>query len=120
MRKLLYLAIAAAAISGLASSTAFAEETVKVTLKDGDLGFKELTVKGETRFDIENAGTREHAFEIEGEIGGEEFEVASRVLKPGGRSVFIAKLPPGTYDAYCPVDDHREKGMAGKITWASE
>ena len=42
----------------------------------------------------------------------------TRVLKPGQNTVFIVKLPPGTYDAYCPVDDHREKGMAAKLTSA--
>jgi uncharacterized cupredoxin-like copper-binding protein len=102
----------------LLGSAAYSQEVVKVTMKDGDLGFKEMTVKGETRFNIENAGTNDHAFEIEGEIGGQEFEVASRVLKPGQSSVVIVKLPPGTYDAYCPVDDHREKGMAAKLTFA--
>ena len=101
-------------------SAAVAQETVKVSMKDGDLGFKEMTIKGETRFNIENAGTRDHAFEIEGEIGGQEFEISSRVLKPGQNTVFIVKLPPGTYDAYCPVDDHREKGMAAKLTSAGD
>ena len=100
----------------LTGSAAYAQDAVKVSLKDGDLGFKDLTIKGETRFDIENAGKHDHALEIEGDIGGKEFSVASRVLKPGQRSVFIVKLPEGTYDAYCPVDEHREKGMAGKIT----
>jgi uncharacterized cupredoxin-like copper-binding protein len=124
MHKMSYL-VAMAAVGALALSTgsgslAFAQETVKVTLKDGDLGFKEITVKGETRFNIENAGERDHALEIEGEIGGKEFEISSRVLKPGQSSVFIAKLPAGTYEAYCPVSDHRERGMDGKITWASE
>ena len=45
---------------GFLSFPAFAQDqpkVVKVTLKDGDLGFKELTVKGETRFEIENTGT---------------------------------------------------------------
>ena len=94
-------------------------KTVQVSLKDGDLGFKELKVEGgEARFEIENAGTTEHAFEIEGEIGGQEFEVASTVLKPGERATIIVGLPAGTYEAYCPVDDHREKGMAGEVTFA--
>ena len=94
-------------------------KAVQVTLKDGDLGFKEMAVEGgEARFEIENAGTTEHAFEIEGEIGGKEFEVASPVLKPGEKAAIIVGLPAGTYEAYCPVDDHRKKGMAGKVTFA--
>jgi uncharacterized cupredoxin-like copper-binding protein len=108
------------AVIGFLSLPAFAQEeadVVKVTLKDGDLGFKELTVKGETRFEIENAGTADHAFEIEGEIGGQEFAIASPVLKPGENSVLIVGLPAGKYEAYCPVEGHKEKGMAGEITF---
>jgi uncharacterized cupredoxin-like copper-binding protein len=109
---------AAMGFLGLPAFAQDAPEVVKVTLKDGDLGFKELTVKGETRFEIENAGTADHAFEIEGEIGDKEFEVASPVLKPGEKSVIIVGLPAGKYEAYCPVEGHREKGMAGEITFA--
>jgi uncharacterized cupredoxin-like copper-binding protein len=104
----------------LLGSTAQGAETVKVNRKDGDLGIKDITVKGEARFEIENAGTTEHAFELEGEIGGKKFEVASPVLAPGGKATLIVGLPAGTYEAYCPVNDHREKGMEAKVTFAGE
>lgn len=115
MRKFLVLGLAA----GLLSSPAIAqEEVVKITLKDGDLGFKEMTVKGEgARFDIENAGTVEHGFELEGEIEGKKIEIGSAVLKPGEKATLIVDLPAGKYEAYCPVDDHKAKGMSGEITF---
>jgi cupredoxin-like protein len=101
MKNLFFIGLFCSAALGLSEIVlAQDDEAVKVTLKDGDLGFKELTVKGgEARFDIENAGKHEHAFEIEGDIGGKKFAVASRVLKPGQRSVFIVELPAGTYEA---------------------
>ena len=70
----------------LLGSTAHGAEVVKVNMKDGDLGFKDITVKGEARFEVENSGTTEHGFELEGEIGGKKFEVASPVLAPGGKA----------------------------------
>jgi uncharacterized cupredoxin-like copper-binding protein len=93
----------------LLGSTAQGAETVKVNMKDGDLG-KDITVKGEARFEIENAGTTEHAFELEGEIGG-KFEVASPVLEPGGKATLIVGLPAGTYEAYC------RSMITGKKAW---
>ena len=122
MKNALLIGTISAAIA-LFGVSAFAQDeppVVKVTLKNGDLGFKELTVKGETRFEIENAGTKDHAFEIEGKIGDKEFEIASPVLKPGEKSVIIVGLPAGKYEVYCPVADHKEMGMAGEITFAAE
>lgn len=122
-KHLLIATIPVCAAVGFLCFPAFAQDepaVVKVTLKNGDLGFKELTVKGETRFEIENAGTKDHAFEIEGKIGDKEFEIASPVLKPGEKTVIIVGLPAGTYEVYCPVADHKEMGMAGEITFAGE
>jgi uncharacterized cupredoxin-like copper-binding protein len=33
-----------------------------------------------------------------------------------GKASVTADLKPGTYDFYCPVDGHRQAGMAGKLT----
>ncbi len=122
-KHLLMATIPICVAAGFLCFPAFAQDepkVVNVTLKDGDLGFKELTVKGATRFEIENAGTKDHAFEIEGEIGDKEFEVASPVMKPGEKSVIIVGLPAGKYEVYCPVGEHKEMGMAGEITFAAE
>lgn len=96
-------------------------EPVKVSLKEWDLGFREVVVKGEkVRFEIVNDGTVEHAFELEGEIGGEEFEVATPLLAQGERTVLIIELPEGTYEVYCPVPGHEERGMKGTVTLEGE
>jgi uncharacterized cupredoxin-like copper-binding protein len=105
-------------------SPAFAQdelEPVEVKLKEWDLGFKEVAVKGDkARFEIENTGTVEHAFEVEGETGGQKVEFKSPILKPGEKTTFDIELPPGQYEAYCPLHDHRDKGMAGEITVAGQ
>jgi len=118
MRKyVLFGAIPLCAAAGLLLSTALAHEPVEVKLTEWKLGFKEISAKGgEIRFEIENVGTVEHAFEVEGENGGQKVEYKSPVLKPGEKTTLQVDLPAGEYEAYCPVHDHKDKGMVGAVT----
>ena len=50
--------------------------------------------------------------EIEG--GGIEEETAE--ISPGESAVLEVNLDPGTYVLYCPVGDHKERGMDGTVT----
>lgn len=102
---------------GIILSPAFAHEPANVKLNEWELGFKQMSANtGQIRFDIENVGTVEHAFEVEGEAGGQKVEYKSPILKPGEKTTLEVDLPPGEYEAYCPVHDHKDKGMAGEIT----
>lgn len=41
---------------------------------------------------------------------------AFEVLKNGGQlDLYFIPVTPGSYTVYCTIDDHREKGMEGKI-----
>jgi plastocyanin len=119
-RRLLGGMIPICAAAGLLCSPAIAQELepVEVKLNEWDLGFKEVTVEEKARFEIENIGAVEHAFEVEGESGGQKVEIKSPTLKPGEKTVLEVELPAGTYEAYCPLHDHRDKGMAGAVTVA--
>ncbi len=60
-----------------------------------------------------NRGTTPHAIDIEGPAG----EIASEEIPPGEEAVVRADLSKeGSFEWYCPVDDHRGKGMEGTIT----
>jgi plastocyanin len=50
------------------------------------------------------------------EVEGNGVEKAGQVVPSGGTSTATADLKPGTYDFYCPVDDHRAEGMEGTLT----
>jgi uncharacterized cupredoxin-like copper-binding protein len=114
---LLIGAIPACVALGALTSAAFAHEPVAVNLKEWDVGFKEMEVKnGQLRFEIQNAGTVEHAFEIEGESGVQEIEIKSRNLKPGEKTTVEVELAGGKYEVYCPLHDHKDKGMVGELT----
>ena len=121
----------AAALASLMSMTVLAfapaypaegePQVIKVDLKEWDIGFKEVTVKGDkARFEITNIGTMPHAFELEAEIGGEKVEFAVPTLKKGEKTAFIVELPKGKYEVYCPIDGHEKKGMAAKVVFAGE
>jgi plastocyanin len=66
---------------------------------------------GQVTINFTNDSSTPHAVEIE----GNGVEAKSDVVTKGKSSV-TADLKAGTYEFYCPVDQHRAAGMAGKLT----
>lgn len=68
----------------------------------------------EVRIRLINRGDEEH--NIEFELPGREEELEEN-LQPGERGTlsFTAPDQPGTYTIYCPVEDHKDKGMTGQL-----
>lgn len=66
---------------------------------------------GIVSFEIRNAGTMTHGFEIEND--DQEWEAGN--LEPGRAVTMSVDLPPGTYEVYCPIEaggiDHEDRGM---------
>ena len=68
---------------------------------------------GTVRITIRNTGKFSHALEVEGPSG----EVKSDTVEPGESEAFSVDFAKaGTYEWYCPIDGHRQKGMQGKVT----
>ncbi len=74
----------------------------------------EVTVElGEHEFQIVNRGEVEHALEIHTPGG----EVETGRVAPGESATVTADLSEaGSYELYCPVGDHRQRGMEGSVT----
>jgi plastocyanin len=67
---------------------------------------------GEREFRIVNRGDAQHALEIHAPGG----EVHTDRVGPGESATVAANLSePGTYEFYCPVGDHRQRGMEGSV-----
>jgi hypothetical protein len=66
---------------------------------------------GVVAFDVTNDGTVRHALAVVGPAG----QVRTRALRPGERAVTSVRLPAGTYKWYCPIGDHEERGMVGRV-----
>jgi uncharacterized cupredoxin-like copper-binding protein len=70
---------------------------------------------GVVEFDVANSGGIIHGFEVEGPEG----EAETKLLKPGKSARLKVDLSkPGTYTMYCPVGNHRQQGMEGKVSVA--
>jgi plastocyanin len=81
---------------------------------DGSLKFDktELTAKaGKVTIDFDNPSGVPHAVEIEGN-GVEE---GTKTVTNDKASVTV-DLKAGEYEFYCPVGNHRQQGMEGKLT----
>jgi plastocyanin len=80
----------------------------------GKLAFntKTLSAKaGKVTIDFTNQSSVPHAVDIE----GNGVDADTKVIT-GGKASVTAKLKPGTYEFFCPVDGHRMAGMEGKLT----
>src|SRR5215216_6159176 len=88
--------------------------TLSESMTDFKFSDPNPTVKaknGSITVNLTNDGGTTHAMEIE---GPKEFK--SDFISQGQKATLTAKLKPGTYEFYCPVDDHKQLGMKGKIT----
>jgi plastocyanin len=70
---------------------------------------------GVVEFVAKNDGSVPHALEVEGPEG----EVETENIQPGRSARLKADLSePGSYVWYCPVGNHRQLGMEGRVTVA--
>jgi uncharacterized cupredoxin-like copper-binding protein len=89
--------------------------TVDLTATDFKFNPSDPTVKsGDVTFNLKNDGQATHSLEIE-DVNGEDKELEGTV-SPGSDGTLKVNLPPGKYEFYCPVDDHKQMGMTGEIT----
>jgi hypothetical protein len=58
-----------------------------------------------------NDGLVRHALAVDAPAG----QVRTRALLPGQRETLSIRLPPGTYKWYCPIADHEQRGMVGRL-----
>ena len=98
-------------------STACGEnnETLNVRLSDYQIKPRNPQLGGpaEVRFRVRNVGSVPHALTV---VGPKE-EVETEPLAPGGTTEFSLDLDePGRYRWFCPLGDHRGRGMRGRIT----
>jgi uncharacterized cupredoxin-like copper-binding protein len=89
------------------------------TISIGESEFKldpssvEVDRGGTVTLKVTNNGQVDHALEVEGQGVEEETET----IEPGETAELTVDLSKeGSYEIYCPVDDHRDKGMEGMLT----
>ena len=90
-------------------------QTVNVSETEYQLDPSDPSVKaGTVSFKATNDGSIDHSLEVEGPNGEQELE---QDLAPGQSGTLTVDLSQaGKYEFYCPVEDHRQRGMEGEIT----
>jgi uncharacterized cupredoxin-like copper-binding protein len=91
---------------GAASSVDISETEYKLDPADPTAG------SGNVTFNVSNDGGVTHALEVEG--NGVEEETDD--IQPGSSAKLSVDLQPGSYEIYCPIDDHKGLGMEGTLT----
>ena len=104
-----------AATEATSTAAAGGGETVNISETDFALDPSDPTVKaGTVTFNVANDGETTHNLEVEGPNGESELEQDLAPGESGQLTVDLSKA--GTYEMYCPVDDHKGDGMEGEIT----
>jgi uncharacterized cupredoxin-like copper-binding protein len=101
-----------------ATTAASGGETVEIGETEFALDPSSVQVAqtGTVTFRVTNNGSIEHALEVEGQGVEEETET----IAPGESDELTVDLSQeGSYEIYCPIDDHREQGMEGELTVGS-
>src|ERR1700730_10901281 len=104
--------------SGGGAAGAYAQSTTTVVMNEFTFTPDRMVVPaGRDTFTMQNAGQFPHNIHIEG--NGVSVDVKPDGPVDGGANFSGAvTLAPGTYDVWCPVGNHRDRGMVGTLTVA--
>jgi hypothetical protein len=90
---------------------------IEVKLTEFAIELPKTVPVGKMVFSVTNAGTMEHNFEVEGQGIEQKFDIN---LKPGETKNLHVDLPVGKYTVYCPVNDHKKRGMELELMVAEQ
>ena len=97
-----------------AASGGGAGKTVQIKETEFKLAPAMVTIAGPgtVTFEATNAGTIDHALELE----GNGVEQKTGTISPGSKAKLTVDLSKaGTYALYCPIDGHRGMGMQATV-----
>jgi iron uptake system EfeUOB component EfeO/EfeM len=86
---------------------------VDVTVNEYRIDMPTTLKRGKTAFVVKNAGKKKHSFEVQGNEVDRKFITD---LDPNQTKVLHVVLKRGTYTVFCPLDEHRKKGMEVSVT----
>ena len=101
---------------GGGAATVYAQSTTTVVMQEFAFDPDQLVVSaGQDTFTLQNDGQFPHNVHIEGD--GVSLDVKpDGPVASGDSFTGTVVLPPGTYDVWCPVSNHRDRGMVGILT----
>jgi len=103
---------------GLTGRSIRAQQEQEVGLREFAIEPSSFTANvGDTvHFHVTNQGAREHTLELELESAGIEQALFPANLTPGqSDTVELTFSQPGTWVLYCPIGQHRDRGMLASV-----
>ena len=90
------------------------DRVVKVSLDEYamDVAGADDLMPGPAVIEITNRSREEHSFVFE---GTDKIQRLEENIKPGETETIRVELEPTSYNVYCPIDDHKNKGMSSVI-----
>jgi plastocyanin len=103
---------------GSGAAAVYAQTTTTVVMNEFTFAPDRIVVPaGRDTFFLQNTGQFPHNVHVEG--NGVSVDVkADGPVESGDSFSGVVTLAPGTYDVWCPVPTHRERGMIGTLTVA--
>src|SRR5919204_2669863 len=121
MKRLALLSLLTLAVAGCGGGGGSKEQAASgggktITIKETEykLTPAKVTVAstGSVTFEATNDGQVDHALEVE----GNDVEEETQTISPGSSAKLTVDLSkPGTYEVYCPIDNHRQMGMEATL-----
>ncbi|HUY98880.1 MAG TPA: cupredoxin domain-containing protein [Thermomicrobiaceae bacterium] len=102
-----------AACGGPGAAASSSSAPVNVTLSEFKIDMPTALHAGQTTLNVSNTGTFTHSVEITGNGIVQKFE---STVKPGEKATLQLNLKAGTYTVFCPVGNHRDRGMQVTVT----
>jgi LPXTG-motif cell wall-anchored protein len=107
------------AVTVPAFGVAYAQQTGKVSMTEFAFAPANLTatVGQPVAWTVSNDGTLPHDLRVQ--VGSQtiDADAGDGSVAPGASATFnYTFTQPGTYDYWCPVGSHRDRGMVGKLT----
>jgi uncharacterized cupredoxin-like copper-binding protein len=96
-----------------AATPAASANVVEARLSEYKIDMPNSLHAGAITFRVTNAGTIEHNFVVDGQGIKKSFDTN---LQPNQTNTLQVNLTPGTYQVYCPIDDHKSLGMLVNLT----
>lgn len=93
-------------------SPAPGDQGVAVTLTEHEIEISGDALAGEVIFELSNEGDQAHGFVI---AGNGIDQTLTTDVRPGAVERVSIDLEPGTYTVWCPIGDHRERGMEAQV-----
>ena len=91
---------------------AAAPQEITIELTEYSIKIPPTIPAGHQTLSVINSGKEAHSLAIERD--GHEYKLPEP-LPRGDRGTLVVELSPGSYTVYCPVDNHKGKGMVATV-----